>query len=148
MYPFVEKKIRYENIILVVDDDQYMRDAIRALIGDMAAVITTASASEALEFYKAYQPDVVFLDVHLPEKSGLEILDEIKAYDGDAFVVMISGDRIKDNLDRARLGGAQGFIVKPFELRNLMKYIAQCRNFFFSDRMVPPEFIQQRAPPA
>ncbi len=141
MYPFAEKKIRYENIIMVVDDDKYIRDSMRALIGDMAGVVETGLAAEVLELYKKQQPDVVFLDVHLPEKSGLEVLKEIRQYDPSAFVVMISGDRVKSNLDAARREGAEGFIVKPFEFRNLMKYIAQCRNVFFSDKMVPADFL-------
>jgi len=73
--------------------------------------------------YMTYQPDVVFLDINLPDKNGYEVLQWIMRNDPGANVVMFSSNDHMDNITDALDAGASGFIGKPFIKKQLLDYI-------------------------
>jgi two-component system, chemotaxis family, chemotaxis protein CheY len=117
---------RKENVILVADDDMYMRLLVKKGAADHAGVQEAADGNEVIAAYKEHAPDILFLDIHLPGRSGTEILNEIMAMDRDAFVIMLSADSSRDNVESAMQQGAKGFMAKPFTKERLLEYIKKC----------------------
>lgn len=76
--------------------------------------------------YVEHAPDIVFLDIHLPDMDGRELLKQIREFDGDAYVVMLSGDSLPRNVIETKKAGAAGFITKPFNKEKVMHYISHC----------------------
>ena len=104
--------------ILLVDDAAFMRMMLKTTLGQAGYtdVIEAADGAQAVEMYQAEKPDLVFMDITMPNKDGLEALKEIKALDPAATVVMCSAmDSIKS--------GAKDFIVKPFKPERILSTI-------------------------
>ena len=95
--------------IMIVDDAAFMRRLIKkALInGGYDKIIEAENGKAALELYKSERPELVFLDITMPERSGLEVLDDI----------------LTDDIARAIQRGARDFIVKPFKEEALLKLV-------------------------
>ena len=68
-------------------------------------------------------PDVLFLDIGLPDINGHEVLEKLFKLDPDAYVVMFSGNGDKENIMKAVELGAKGFVGKPFSQEKLLQYI-------------------------
>ena len=84
---------------------------------------TASSAAEAIEKHLLLVPDIVFLDIGLPDADGFMVLNHIHHYDPDCMVVMFSGDSFLDNRVRALSAGAGGFLPKPFNRDSFVHYI-------------------------
>jgi two-component system chemotaxis response regulator CheY len=103
--------------LLVVDDALLMRK----MISDVAAQVgwevvgEARNGREAVELYDRLRPDLVTMDVVMPEMNGLEALRRIRAVDPDAQVVMVTALDQKQTLLESIRDGAIDFIVKPFE---------------------------------
>jgi len=104
--------------VLVVDDD-FMVARIHERFVErtpgFATVGTARSGAEALEMLQSLNPDVLLLDVHLPDLDGLEVLHRLRAAGHDVGVVMVTAERDAEVVRAALLGGAQQYLVKPFE---------------------------------
>lgn len=108
--------------ILIVDDNDIMRTVLRGIVrGDDYEVIGEArNGAIAVDLAQRLKPDIVCLDVMMPEKNGLEALSEIKATRPETEVVMITGNADPGTVQEAILGGASGFIVKPFNAARVL----------------------------
>ena len=102
--------------ILIVDDNDLMRTLLRGILrSDAYQIIGEArNGIIALEFIAKSKPDIVFLDVMMPEMGGLEALQAIKAKHPEIIVIMITGNPSVENVKESIQGGAGGFIIKPF----------------------------------
>src|SRR5262249_44526682 len=95
----------------------------RAFRGDATEVLTAETAAEGLDLAAARRPDVIVLDVHLPDLSGLEMLRRLRARDARCLVVFISGRGDADDALEAMKLGAFDSLLKPLELSQLRKVI-------------------------
>ena len=102
--------------ILIVDDNDLMRTLLRGILrSDAYQIIGEArNGIIALEFIAKSKPDIVFLDVMMPEMGGLEALQAIKAKHPEIIVIMITGNPSVENVKESIQGGAGCFIIKPF----------------------------------
>lgn len=102
--------------VLIVDDAAFMRISLRTLLeGHGFEVVGEAdNGRSALRKYKECKPDIVTMDITMPECDGIEGLKEIMAIDPNATVVMISATGQERLIKEAILNGAKSFIVKPF----------------------------------
>ena len=102
--------------VLIVEDNALTRYTIKTLLQKMGhEVVGEAEDSEsALEAYKKTKPEIVFLDLILPGKSGLEILEELKAFDPSAKVVILTAVDQSEMDRRLSNGGVTSIIRKPF----------------------------------
>ena len=82
-------------------------------------------AAEAVDTYKEVHPDVVLMDVTMPEMDGLTALKEIVSFDPKARVVMLTALGQESVVLEAVKSGARDFIVKPFEHDRVMKAISK-----------------------
>lgn len=103
--------------VLIVDDAAFMRMSIKRMLAnkDFEIVGEAENGLMALEKYKELNPDIVTLDITMPEMDGLETLKELKKIDPSASVIMISALGQEGIMKEAILSGAKGFIIKPFK---------------------------------
>lgn len=117
------RKARLPLHVLVVDDDPLTRCIVTGAFKDSYALITAVNAQEAVSNYLLYAPDIVFLDIGLPDASGFDVLHQIIANDSGAYVIMFSANSYLDNVTKALSSGACGFISKPFKKEKMRQYI-------------------------
>jgi DNA-binding response OmpR family regulator len=105
--------------ILVVDDEPTLREAlVEALETDGFRVVAAADGREALTLFRAERPDLVLLDLMLPELSGIEVCRIIRAESGVPIVMLTAKDSELDKVVGLELG-ADDYVTKPFSLREL-----------------------------
>jgi len=101
-------------LILIVDDEEGILTTMSQVLGDEGfRTLTTISGAEALDLYREHKPDVVFLDIWLPDKDGLEALQAILEMDSSALVVMMSGHGTSSTAVKSIKMGAQDYLEKP-----------------------------------
>ncbi|MHB8072237.1 response regulator [Desulfosporosinus fructosivorans] len=103
--------------LLIVDDAAFMRLSIRSMLAkyEIEIVGEAANGEIAVAMYKELRPDVVTMDITMPEMSGLEALKAIRAFDPQAKVIMVSAMGQEGMVKEAIISGAKTFIVKPFK---------------------------------
>jgi len=105
--------------ILVVDDEPTLRETLaEALDADGFRVLTAADGREALSRFREHQPDLVVLDLMLPELSGIEVCRIIRAESGVPIVMLTAKSSEIDKVVGLELG-ADDYVTKPFSLREL-----------------------------
>ncbi len=105
--------------ILVVDDEPVLRETLaEALDADGFRVVTAADGREALSRFREQQPDLVVLDLMLPELSGIEVCRIIRAESGVPIVMLTAKSSEIDKVVGLELG-ADDYVTKPFSLREL-----------------------------
>lgn len=109
--------------VLLVEDDPITRWMVRNSLKDICDFATAPTASKACSLYTSYRPDVVFLDINLPDKNGRSVLDWIIEHDPGACVVMFSSNGSLDNITQCLNNGASGFVTKPFLREDLLHYV-------------------------
>ncbi len=113
--------------IVIVDDSGMSRKMLRNILEEAgyAVVGEAADGMEGVLAYKQYNPDVVTLDITMPNMSGTEALKEIKDYDNDAKVIMITAAGQQSKVIEALKLGADRFITKPFDREEIIKSISE-----------------------
>jgi len=103
--------------VLIADDAAFMRMAIRKLLekNGFEVVGEAENGRVAVKKYKELKPDVVTMDITMPEMTGIEALKSIKEFDPGAKVVMISAMGQEVLVKESIMFGAKSFIVKPFK---------------------------------
>ncbi len=109
----IRKAYRPELVVLVVEDHLLFAKGIKHAL-PQHTVVFARSVEEAKQRYQECLPDITFLDIDLPDGNGFEFLDYQKSCDTEAYTVILSGSKIKEDIDMARKKGAQGYIIKPF----------------------------------
>lgn len=113
--------------ILVVDDEMGIRELLSEILGDEGHVVATAeNAQQARELRAAAKPDLVLLDIWMPDTDGVTLLKEWQR-DGQLTmpVIMMSGHATIDTAVEATRIGALNFLEKPISLQKLLKAVQQ-----------------------
>lgn len=114
--------------VLVVDDDVFMRRLLKqVLTSAQYDVEAVGTATEARLFLSTNRPDLILMDVLLPDSNGILLTRELKAghFCGDIPVIMVTGQTEKQVIVESRKAGAVGFVAKPFNRDILLKRVAQ-----------------------
>ena len=103
--------------ILVCDDAAFMRMMIKDILTKNGYEIAgeAENGASAVEKYSELQPDLVLMDITMPEMDGIQALKKIRANDGNANVIMCSAMGQQAMVIEAIQSGAKDFIVKPFQ---------------------------------
>ena len=103
--------------VLIVDDAAFMRISIKNMLtkNGYEVVGEAENGLVGIELYKELNPDIVTMDITMPEMSGLDALKEITKVDPQAKIVMVSAMGQEAMVREAIVSGAKGFIVKPFK---------------------------------
>ena len=113
--------------VLVCDDAPYMRSLLCDILqrGGLEVVGEAANGLEAIVKYKALRPDIVTMDIVMPEMGGLDAVREIRAHDPRARILMCSAMEERGLVSAALDAGAMGFLVKPFRASGVLEAIRQ-----------------------
>lgn len=110
-------KNKKEHTVLIVDDTVFMRMMLSKILTEngFEVVAEAENGKVALDMYADFAPDIVTLDITMPEMNGLEALQSLKQRWPEAKVVMVSAMGQKPLVVEAIQNGAKDFIVKPFQ---------------------------------
>jgi len=102
--------------VVIVDDAAFMRMSLRTILekNGFQVVDEAENGSVAVRKYKELRPDIVTMDITMPVKDGIQALKEIRQFDSNSKVVIISALGQESHVREAVLSGAKGFVVKPF----------------------------------
>ena len=112
--------------ILICDDSVLARKQLMDAVKEVstgATFIEGKNGAEAVNLYKSEKPDLVFMDIVMPEKDGTTTLSEIREFDNDAIIIIVSSVGTQDQLKKAIQLGAKDFIQKPFENNQIQEII-------------------------
>ncbi len=103
--------------VLIVDDSQFMRLSMKAMLerNGFEVVGEAQNGKIAVQKYQELCPELVTMDITMPEMDGLEALSAIRKLDPSCKILMISAVGQETNVRRAILEGAKNFIVKPYK---------------------------------
>src|SRR5262245_22288894 len=105
--------------VLVVDDELGPRESLRMILKPAYEIATAESGEAALETIDGFHPDVVFMDIKMPQMDGIELLQRIKSADPSIEVVMITAYASLETVKRALTHGAFEYLIKPFSRQDL-----------------------------
>jgi two-component system KDP operon response regulator KdpE len=107
--------------VLIVDDDPALLRVVEVGLTARGYVVTTASnGAEALESVERDEPDVVILDLGLPDMDGIDVADHLRRRKASASIVVLSADGADDRKVRALEEGADDYLTKPFSMSELL----------------------------
>jgi two-component system chemotaxis response regulator CheY len=116
--------------VLIVDDASVARLMIKKILtqSDFTIIGEAANGKDALVKYKELKPDIVTMDMIMPEADGIQATKDILAFDKNAKVVIVSGIDQKEMLVQAINAGASSYIVKPFESDRVISTLNEVLN--------------------
>jgi len=113
--------------ILVVDDAAFMRMMIRDILAKEGYSIREAvNGRDAVEKFELHRPDLVTLDITMPEMDGIEALSAIREIDPKASVLMVSAMGQQALVVQALEAGATDFLIKPFQPTKVLETVKKC----------------------
>ena len=131
--------------VLSVDDHPLLREGIAAIVNnepDMTMVAQASTGREAIQQYRAHQPDVTLMDLRLPDMSGIDTMIAIRSSFPDARIVMLTTFEGDVEIQRALAAGARGYVLKsmpPRELTDVVRHVHAGR------KQIPPAVAAQLA---
>lgn len=113
--------------VLIVDDASFLRLTIRTMLEKNGFIIAgeAENGMQGIMQYKKLQPDIVTMDITMPDMTGIDTLKAIKVIDPKAKVIMITAMGQEDMVREAIMYGAVSFIVKPFTEAVLIKTLSK-----------------------
>jgi DNA-binding NtrC family response regulator len=129
--------------VLVVEDEELMRNILRQLLeNEGCEVLTADSAEHALEIFSTAEIDVTLTDIKMSGMDGLDLLDNIKAIDKEAIVIIMTAYSSVDSAIAALRKGAYDYVTKPFineDLIQTVKNAIQTKELFRENRVLRRE---------
>ncbi len=140
--------------VLIVDDIIETRENVKKLLyfeNDIEIIGTASNGREGVEMASKLQPDVVLMDINMPEMDGIAASEAISAQSPNIQVVMMSVQGEADYLRRSMLAGAREFLIKPFSGEELVTSIHRVNQFAAARRVMapppPPTGVAATPPP-
>jgi DNA-binding NarL/FixJ family response regulator len=131
--------------VLTADDHPLLREGIAAIINnrpDMILVSQANNGREAIQMHHEHRPDVTLMDLRLPDMSGIESMNAIRAEAPDARIIILSTFDGDVEIQRALQAGANGYLLKSLPQKQLVEAI---RQVYAGKRRIPPELAAQLA---
>src|ERR1700694_2256844 len=118
--------VRPDKTVLVVEDDPWIRSLMADLLaGEGYSVVQAADGKAGLEMAEDSEPDVILLDLAMPEKSGLDVLHELKSSKPTRDIPLIVFSAYAMLMRASAARRADGVIQKPFDLADLLLQVEQ-----------------------
>lgn len=113
--------------VLYIEDDSFNRELVRLIMEkrDNIKLLEAETGAAGLQCFKEHHPEIVLLDLGLPDSSGYEILKKIQRDDDmkSATVIAVSGDSHPEDISKGLKAGFQGYITKPIIIEELFKVL-------------------------
>ena len=105
--------------LLIIEDDQIMGEMLAMYLSEEGFDVKRAeNGQKGIELYKQFSPDVILLDMVLPDKSGLEICNEIRSFSTTPILIVSMKTEVSERVN-ALMAGADDYLCKPFSMREL-----------------------------
>ena len=119
--------MEFNGTVLIVDDEPHIRKYIGLILSKLGkpTIIEAANGEEALALYDQHSPDLMLLDVNMPQMDGLQCLERIQAAHSDALVVMLTSLATRNVVERCLELGAVNFVRKDTPKEVMAKVLAQ-----------------------
>ena len=117
--------------VLLVDDAAFIRMSLKKILDESKydfECLEAANGEEAIRMYKAMSPNLVIMDITMPEMDGITAVQKIKEYDAEAKIIMCSSMGYQAKVVDAVTAGALDFIVKPYEAQKVIASIQKVLN--------------------
>jgi CheY-like chemotaxis protein len=124
--PYEDRCARGHGKVLIADDDTIIRIVMKKILEGRASVLEASTGEKALDMVAQHNPDMIFLDIHMPGGGGLDAIEKIFDRDPHACVVMLSADKAQEKIIEAVTKGASGFIAKPLQKDKVLSYVGKC----------------------
>ena len=113
--------------IMIADDSDAIRLVLKDIlsIGKHKVIVEATDGAEAVDFYRQYNPQILLLDLAMPKKDGLAVVKEIKAYDTNAKIILLTASDDQKVIGDCLKNGATSFVAKPFDFNNVLKSITE-----------------------
>jgi two-component system chemotaxis response regulator CheY len=138
--------------VLLADDSAVMRKIIRRLLEEVGVLSATEASDgvEAVALFRAGQFDLVLTDWNMPNKSGLDVVREIRAMGTAVPIIMITTEAEKERIADAIFAGASDYLVKPFDQNKLREMLNNHIAAETGDSSASwhPQFVPQSTPKA
>lgn len=108
-----ERSLRIKPLLLLVEDERMTQAFISALLENYCDIVPAKTLEEARNLYKTLWPDMVFMDIELPDGDGQDLTEEFMLMDPQAYIIMVSGCISNEKIERCKKAGVKGFIAKP-----------------------------------
>lgn len=123
--PATPESTKNKPTLLVIDDETGPRDALRVILRPFFNIETAESASAAIDVLNSQPIDLITLDQKLPDRQGMDLLQDIKLHHANVEVIIITGyGSLKSAMDGIRHGAA-GYLLKPFNVTELLSLVNQ-----------------------
>lgn len=114
--------------VLIVDDNALVCWALEKMLAKQGiSAHGVDTGDKGMSEVRRMPYELIFLDIHLPDANGLDLLEEIRRISPDSKVVMISSDCVESNVQRAMAGGALRFLEKPFRPSEITEVLDEVR---------------------
>ena len=112
--------------IMIADDSDAIRLVLTDIlsIGEHEIVSEATDGTEAVDFYKKSNPEILLLDLAMPKKDGLTVVKELMAFDPNAKIILITASDDQKIIRECLDCGATSYISKPFDFKGVLKAIA------------------------
>jgi sugar-specific transcriptional regulator TrmB len=119
------KKLQKQSTVLVVDDEE---DAVNIFsdyleIKGITNVERCTNAKDAIDTFKKIRPDVVFLDIMMPELDGFYILEQIRKIDSNAKIILVTADKSSNAMKKIKEVKPTDVIYKPYDIEQIMRHV-------------------------
>jgi DNA-binding NarL/FixJ family response regulator len=131
--------------ILTVDDHPLLREGVAAMIKtqpDMELVAEASTAKEGIERFRQHRPDVILMDLRLPDMSGVDAMAAIRTEFPEARIIVLTTFEGDVEIQRALASGARGYLLKSMPPKELLDGIRQVHA---GKKRIPPEIVAQLA---
>lgn len=125
--------------VILADDHKIFRDGFKLVlesIGNIEPVAEAGDGKEFMNYYHALKPDLVFLDLNMPKKSGLEVLKEIRHRDKETKIIILTAIEDSNNINEIIDSGADGFLLKSADYKTIekaVKNVLEGKSYFSED---------------
>lgn len=127
--------------ILWTDDDPAMPRYARRLLGDVCRELIVANSGfEALDLFDKHMPDIILMDVQMPDMTGLEVVEEIRKRDVMIPIIMVTGQEDKETLLKSVKLMIEDYIIKPPQVKDVMLALDRCVERLCSIRQLEISF--------
>lgn len=118
---------------LVVEDDRNFRLMLQETLNDLNGLVVTKSFANdvktAMQKFMEVKPDIVLLDINLPDGKGLDLIEPMLRIHPAVSIVMVTGSRVNADVERAKRDGAIGYILKPYTRKKINDVFQLCLQY-------------------
>jgi two-component system NarL family response regulator len=131
--------------IMIVDDHPVVREGLSRIIvseSGMEVIAEAGTGAEALKQYRKLRPDIVLLDMRMPEMTGLQTIEAIRKEFSNARIIVLSTYDLEEDIYQSLQAGARGYILKDSPRNELL---ASIRRVHAGERVIPPTIATRLA---